>query len=102
MTIAAWLAGAVVSANEVSNGKPTTTPLPTTASRTHCRPCGRRWRVTTRADAARAAATTARAEPMNKGDRPPTATRVNGTVKENAATPSSPHISPATGEGDTA
>lgn len=31
---------------------------------------------------------------MNSGDNPPTAIRVNGTVKENAATPSRPHPRP--------
>src|SRR4051795_9620590 len=38
---------------------------------------------------------------MNSGERPPTATRVKGTVKENAATPNSPHRSPAAGKGGT-
>ena len=32
---------------------------------------------------------------MNNGDRPPTATLLKGTVKEKAATPSSPHNRPA-------
>ena len=35
MTTALWLADAVASANEVSTGKPTTTPAATIASRTH-------------------------------------------------------------------
>ncbi|GAA3342450.1 hypothetical protein GCM10020358_37450 [Amorphoplanes nipponensis] len=34
---------------------------------------------------------------MNSGDSPPTATRVSGTVNENAATPSSPQASPDSG-----
>ena len=55
-----------------------------------------------RASAARAAATTARADPMNSGDKPPTATRVNGTVNENAATPSRPHEQPVVGGADSA
>ncbi len=38
---------------------------------------------------------TARAEPMNNGDRPPTATRVKMTVNEKATTPNSPHHKPA-------
>src|SRR3954464_8834277 len=38
---------------------------------------------------------------MNSGERPPTATRVKGTVKEKAATPNSPHRSPAAGKGGT-
>lgn len=43
---------------------------------------------------ASSAATTARPEPMNSGDNPPTAIRVNGTVKEKVATPSRPHPRP--------
>lgn len=50
--------------------------------------------MSARASAARIAATTARADPMNSGDSPATATRVRGTVNENAATPSSPHQRP--------
>src|SRR4051795_4465089 len=50
---------------------------------------------------ASAAATTARPHPMNRGERPPTATRVSGTVKENAATPRSPHQRPALDAGGT-
>src|SRR3712207_1394800 len=37
---------------------------------------------------------------MSRGESPPTATRVKGTVKENAATPSRPHIRPAAGDAD--
>ena len=99
MTTAPWLAGAVVSAYEVSSGKPTTTPPPTTASRAHCRPAGAAGGSAASAPAARTAATTARPDPMNSGDRPPTATRVNGTVNEKAATPSRPHSRPADGRG---
>src|SRR5689334_3296915 len=71
-----------------------TTPAPTTARRPQCRPRGIRCRVAASATVARTAATTARPDPMNSGDRPPTATRVNGTVKEKAATPTRPHQSP--------
>ncbi len=95
MTTAAWLAGAVVNAYEVSIGKPTTMPPATTASRPHWRAVGRRCRVTPRARTASAAATTARPEPMNSGDSPPMAMRVNGTVNEKARTPSRPHRAPA-------
>ncbi len=35
ITTAAWLAGTVRSANDVSSGNPTTMPAPTTASRAH-------------------------------------------------------------------
>src|SRR6478609_8434207 len=102
MTTALWLADAVVSANDVSTGKPTTTPPATTASRTHCRPWGNRCRVAERATAARAAATTARPQPTKTGCRPPsTAMRVNGTVKEKARTPSSPHQTPVLVIGST-
>ena len=94
ITTAPWLAGVVVSAKEVSRGKPTTTPPATTARRAHCAPRGSRCRVSARAKAARMAATTARPEPMNSGARPATATLVNGTVKEKAATPTRPHQSP--------
>ena len=38
---------------------------------------------------------------MNSGDSPPTATRVKGTVKENAITPRSPHVNPVLAEGST-
>ena len=41
------------------------------------------------------AATTARPDPTNRGESPSTATRVNGTVNEKAATPRKPHQSPA-------
>jgi hypothetical protein len=95
ITTAPWLAGAAVSAKDVSMGKPTTTPPATTARRSHCVPRGRRCRVSTRAAAARTAATTARAEPMNNGSSPSTASRVNGTVKEKASTPRRPHQIPA-------
>ncbi len=37
---------------------------------------------------------TARPDPMNRGDSPPTAIRVNTTVNENAKTPSSPQSTP--------
>ena len=37
---------------------------------------------------------TARADPMNRGENPATATLVNGTVNENAATPARPHHRP--------
>ncbi len=95
MTTAPWLAGDCVSAYEVRSGNPTTTPLATTARRSHWPPLGPLCRVTAKAMAASAAATTARPEPMNSGDRPScAATRVNGTVKENATTPSSPQPSP--------
>ncbi len=77
-------------------------PPPTTDSRSHCRPCGSRWRVRASAPTARIAATTARPDPMNSGDRPPTATRVNGMVNEKATTPSRPHSRPATGVVDSA
>ena len=40
ITTAPWAAGAVVNANDVSNGKPTTTPPATTASRRHWVPRG--------------------------------------------------------------
>ena len=95
MTTALWTAGAVVSANEVNSGKPTTIPPATTASRRHCTPRGRRCRVRASAAAASTVAITARPEPMNNGDSPPTATRVNGTVNENDSTPSRPQPRPA-------
>ena len=92
MTTAPWLAEAVVSAYDVSSGNPATTPPATTASRAHCAPRGSRCRVAARATAASTAATTARPDPMKSGCIPPsTAIRVNGTVKEKASTPSSPH-----------
>ena len=96
ITTAPWLAGAVVSAYDVSSGNPATTPPATTASRAHWRRAGRRCRVSRqRGGGEERRRSTARPEPMNSGDRPPTATRVNGTVNENAATPSEPHQSPA-------
>src|ERR687896_577716 len=94
MTTAPWLAGAVVSAYDVSSGKPTTMPPATTASRAHWTLVGRRCLVTASAAAASNAAMTARPEPMSSGDSPPTATRVKGTVNENDATPSRPHHRP--------
>ncbi|GLU64022.1 hypothetical protein Pure04_22730 [Paenarthrobacter ureafaciens] len=54
-----------------------------------------------KAAAARTAAMTARPAPMNRGDIPSTATRVKGTVKEKANTPTSPHQIPdAVGVGN--
>ena len=44
---------------------------------------------------ASAAATTARPDPMNSGDIPSIASRVSGTVNENATTPTNPHQRPA-------
>ena len=41
MTTAPWLADAVVRANEVRRGNPTTTPPATTARRSHWLPRGR-------------------------------------------------------------
>ena len=75
-----------------------TTPPATTANRAHCVGCGRRCRVIARAVTARIAATTARADPMNRGDRLSTATLVKGTVNEKAATPSRPHHRPDVSE----
>jgi len=100
ITTAPWLAGTEVRAKEVSSGNPTTTPPATTAIRAHWAPRGRRCRVKVRANAARTVATTARPDPINNGDNPVTATRVNGRVKENAATPTNPHHSPAAGRDD--
>ncbi len=92
--MAPWAAVAVVSAYDVSRGNPTTTPPATTARRAHCGPAGGGCRVSVNATAASVAASTARPEPMNNGERPSTATRVNGTVNENATTPTRPHASP--------
>ena len=90
MTTAPWLAGAAVRAKDVSTGNPTTTPPATTASRAIAR----------RAAGAAGSAPgqrqpgrqrlSARADPMNSGDSPSTATRVSGTVNENAALPGGP------------
>jgi len=57
--------------------------------------------VSASAEAASTAATTARPEPMNSGDRLATATLVNGTVNENAATPMSPSQIPEACDGST-
>jgi hypothetical protein len=102
ITTAPWLAGAVISAYEVSRGNPATMPPATTASRAHWIPAGRRCRVRASAPAASTAAMTARPEPMNSGDSPPTAMRVKGTVNENATTPSSPHQRPVRIDGNAA
>ncbi len=71
--MAPWLAGAVVSAKEVSNGKPMTTPPPTNARRSHCRAVGTRCLVSRSAVPASAAASTARPDPISSGDSPSTA-----------------------------
>src|SRR5687768_15309784 len=59
ITTAPWLAGAVVSAYEVSSGKPSTTPPATTASRAHWTPVGSFCLVSASAAAASTAAMTA-------------------------------------------
>lgn len=95
MTTAPWLAGAVVNAYEVSSGNPATTPPATTTNRTHWALVGHACRVTARATTAKTVATTARPDPMNNGDSPSwAASRVKGTVNENAVMPTSPQPKP--------
>ena len=69
------------------------------ATLNHSNPRGRRDRVTASAIAAKTAATTALALPMNSGDMVPEATakRVTGTVREKASTPSIPQANPLFG-----
>jgi hypothetical protein len=78
------------SANAVSNGKPTTTPSATMASEPRSVGAGRLClRAASRATPSNAAMT-ARADVRNKGEKPPTATRVAGNDPLKMITPMRP------------
>src|SRR3954452_10562881 len=84
-----------LSAIELSSGKPTTTPSPTSAKRGRSARAGTRSRRTASSAAASTAATRARPRPTNVGSRSRTATRVAGSENENPTTPTKPQITAA-------
>ena len=97
MTTAPWLAGAVVERERGEQREADDDAAGDDGEAQPLRPAGRRWRVIDERDDGEAAATTARPEPMNSGERPSTATRVNGIVNEKAPRRAGPTRGRATG-----